>query len=496
MLNILCNYTSNAQTNFEVINLGSNVNSGLSELAPYITPDGKKLFFVRQNDPQNSFSPQFPNQDTWFSKYLGNGNWDKAQHLGYPFNTDRYNSIIGQSSDGNIRFLKGYLKNGEYVKSGFSISILEKDGWTEPKGFDVPKYAKLQKSKTVSNCISASNNILLMAFGENESDDVHSIYVSLFKDNGWSKPLKLGSAINSGYGDSTPFLAPDNVTLYFSSYRPGGFGNADIYMSKRLDDTWLNWSTPVNLGKEINSEAWDAYFSIPASGDYFYMVKNGDIVKIKAKEEQKPNPVVLIYGQVLNAKTNEPLGTSINYIDLSTGNEIGVAKSNPKTGEFTIILPYGKSYAFKATENGFYSVNESIDLSDTKAYREINKNLLLSPIETGQVIRINNIFFETAKSILKQESYYELENLFKLLKDNPTMEIEINGHTDNIGNTEYNLVLSKERAQAVVDYLVTKGISNSRLKSNGYGKSKPLIENNTDEARALNRRVEFIIIKK
>ncbi len=485
-----------SQADYELIYLGSEINSTFFELAPYITPDGKKLFFVRENDPENTHSPQTPNQDIWYSKNLGNGSWGKAQHLGYPFNTSRYNNIFGQSSDGNTRFLKGYLKKGEYLKSGFSISYLEKDGWTEPKGFDVSKYAKMQKGKTVSNCISASNNILLMAFSESEENENHSIYVSILKDNEWTKPLKLGPKINSDYDNSTPFLASDNVTLYFSSNRPGGYGSNDIYMSKRLDDTWQNFTEPVNLGPQINSSAWDAYFTIPASGDYFYMIRNGDLVKIKAKEEQKPNPVVLLTGKVLNSKTKEPIGTAINYFDFATGNEIGIARSNIKTGEFTIILPYGKNYSFKATAQGYYSITENLDLSAVSSYKEISKNLLLSPIETGQVIRINNIFFETAKSVLKQESFFELDNLAKLLIENPSMEILIAGHTDNVGNDDYNNKLSKERAAAVVAYLTSKSVAASRLTSDGFGKAKPVADNNSDEGKALNRRVEFTINKK
>lgn len=485
-----------SQTNYELINLGPNVNSKNYEMAPYITPDGKKLFFVRADDPQNTKSPDYPNQDIWYAKNLGEGNWDKAQHLGFPFNVSRYNSIIGQSSDGNTRYIKGYYKRGEYSKNGFSVSYLNEDGWTDPKGFDVPKYDKMLKSKTVSNSISASNNILLMAFGEDIDKDVHDIYVSFLKDGDWSKPLKLGPKISGAYSDGSPFLAPDNVTLYFNSDRPGGFGSSDIYMSKRLDDTWQNWTDPVNLGPTINSSAWDAYFTIPASGEYFYMVRDGEIVKIKAKEEQKPNPVVLVRGNVLNAKTNSPIGATIAYFDLATGTELGVASSNPKTGEYTIILPYGKNYSFKATQQGFYSITENMDLTNVSSYKEINKNLLLSPIETGQVIRINNIFFETAKSVLKAESFFELDNLVKLLNDNPAMEIFIGGHTDNVGNDEYNNKLSKDRAAAVVTYLTTKGIAATRLTSDGFGKSKPVADNATDEGKGLNRRVEFTIIKK
>lgn len=482
---------------YKLINLGPNVNSKNYEMVPYITPDGSKLFFVRENDPENTRYPKDGTQDIWFSKLGANGEWEKAKHLGFPFNTSTANALIGQTSDGNTRYIKGFYSKGEYKKSGFSVSYLKKDGWSDPKGFLIPGYEKLsKKTRTVSNCISASNNIILMAFSDDVEDGPHSIYVSILKGDDWSKPLKLGKTINTGYGEGTPFLAPDNITLYFNSYRPGGYGSADIYMSKRLDDTWQNWSEPVNLGPDINTKAWDAYFTIPASGDYFYMVKDGDIVKIKAKEAQKPNPVVVVKGLVLNAKTQEKIGASITYIDLSTGNELGIASSNPNTGEYTIILPYGKNYAFKASQKGYYSVNENIDLTNISSYKQITKDLYLSPIETGQVIRINNIFFETAKSVLKPESFFELDNLVKLLNENSAMEIAIAGHTDNVGNDDYNLKLSKDRATSVVDYLVSKGISAARLTSDGFGKTKPVAENTTEEGKALNRRVEFTINKK
>ncbi|GAB4450227.1 MAG: OmpA family protein [Bacteroidia bacterium] len=482
---------------FEIINLGSNVNSNYYELNPYITPDGSKLFFVRENHPQNTKYPQ-PTQDIWFCKKQPDGSWGVAQHLGFPFNTIHRNTIIGQSSDGTIRYIKGYFIKGEWKKNGFSVSFLGKEGWSDPKGFEVPKYDKMCKGDYVTNNFSSSNNILLMSFSETEEKIAnYDIYVSFLKNGEWTKPLKVGPGIISGqYSEVSPFLASDNVTLYFSSNRPGGYGSNDIWMSKRLDDTWQNWSEPVNLGPDINGPEWDAYFTIPASGDFFYMVKNGEIVKIKPKEEQKPNPVVLVKGIVLNSKTNQPLEAKIQYIDLSNGEEMGIARSNPNTGEYAIILPYGKNYSFKANKEGYYAVSDNLDLTQISAYKELTRNLLLTPIETGQVVRINNIFFEFAKATLKPESFYELDQLVKLLNDNPTMEIFIAGHTDNVGNDEFNLKLSKDRAKAVVEYLISKGIAASRLTFDGFGESKPVADNSNDEGRALNRRVEFTILKK
>ncbi len=482
---------------YEIIDLGPNVNTKLPELNPYITPDGKKLFFIRENDPSNTkHASADDSQDIWYCNLQEDGSWSQAKHLGFPFNTMRYNTIVAQSSDGNIRYIKGYLEEGEYIKLGFSVSTLQKDGWSDPKGINVPQYDDMVKGRTVTNNFSASNNILLMSFGETSGYSPHDIYVSFLKNGRWTKPKKLGKKICSEYDDNSPFLAADGVTLYFSSNRPGGYGNNDIYVTKRLDDTWENWSDPVNLGEPINGEGWDAYFTIPASGDYFYMVKDENIVKLKAKEEQKPNPVVLVRGRVLNSKNNKPIEASINYVDLETSTELGIAKSNIQNGEFTIILPYGKNYSFQAKSEGYYSVTENLNLKDVASYKEVNKDLYLTPIEKGQTIRINNIFFETAKADLKQESFFELDNLVQLLKDNSKMEIFIAGHTDNVGGDEYNMKLSKDRAAAVVSYLVSKGIDAKRLSSDGFGKTKPVADNATDEGKAQNRRVEFTILKK
>jgi outer membrane protein OmpA-like peptidoglycan-associated protein len=344
--------------------------------------------------------------------------------------------------------------------------------------------------------MSFSNNILLMSFSEKEGRGPLDIYVSFYQKGKWTVPKKLPFCTDR-YDESSAFLSADNVTLYYSSDMPGGYGSNDIYMIRRLDDTWEKWSDPINLGKPINGPEWDSYFTIPASGDFFYIVKNGDIYKIKPKEEVKPKPVVLIRGKVINQKNNKLIGgANINYIDLETTQELGIAQSNEQTGEYTIILPYGKAYSFQAKAEGYYSVTENMDLRNLTEYKEINKDLYLAPIEKGQVIRLNNIFFEFNKAELKSESFYELDNLVQILKDNSKMEIQISGHTDNIGNDEYNLKLSKDRAVSVLNYLISKGIDAKRLSCEGYGETKPIADNNTEEGRVLNRRVEFTILKK
>jgi outer membrane protein OmpA-like peptidoglycan-associated protein len=273
-------------------------------------------------------------------------------------------------------------------------------------------------------------------------------------------------------------------------------------MTKRIGDGWTQWSAPVNLGPEINSIGFDAYYVLPASGDYAYMVSslNGygktDIVRIKLPKELKPNPVVLVRGKTLDAKTKKPISADVLIGNLMTNVEVGEAISDPKTGDFQIVLPYGTNYGFHAAAPGHLSVSENLDLITVNAYTEIEKNLYLLPITVGQTIQLNNVFFEQAKSILKSESYPELDRLVEIMKENPTMEIELGGYTDNIGKEVPLIVLSQDRVGTVKKYMMGKGIPSKRITGKGYGPANPIAKNDTEEHRKMNRRVEFKVTKK
>lgn len=483
-------------------NLGGSVNSAYEELQPYMTVDGTKLFFTRENHPDNTLSPQ-NTQDIWYCKKNEKGEWESAKHLGYPFNQTQFGTIFYQSPDGNRRIIRGAYNKGMYQGNGYSECTLTAKGWSDPQALDIARYDKMSKGDHAGICFSPDNEHMIMYFSETENGPLH-LYVS-FHSKGlkWSKPISLGTAINNpGTESSTPFMAADGVTLYFSSDRAGGQGGADIWMSRRLDESWTNWSTPVNLGAGVNTPQWDAYYTMSASGDAFMVTTdpNGfgssDIVQVQLKEETKPNPVVLIRGRVLNFNSQQPLEATINYQYLPEGTEAGSATSAPGTGEYQIVLPYGKQYAFGARANGYYAVNENLDLSTISTYSEIKKDLFLVPIETGQTIRLNNIFFETGSATLKAESFPELNNLVKLLNENPKINIVIEGHTDNVGTDEANQILSENRAKAVHDYLLSQGVGAERLSYSGFGESKPVDDNSTEEGRMKNRRVEFRILQK
>jgi outer membrane protein OmpA-like peptidoglycan-associated protein len=240
---------------------------------------------------------------------------------------------------------------------------------------------------------------------------------------------------------------------------------------------------------------------VPASGEcaYFVSTENsygaGDVFRVKLPEALKPDAVVLISGKVLEAKTGNPVAAAIKYEDLATGKEIGSASTNPTTGIYKISLPAGRNYGYRAEASGYIPISENLDLTNQKTYRELERDLTLVPLVKGEVVRVNNIFFETAKATLRPESSPELDRIVKMLNDHPTMEIAIAGHTDSVGTPATNRQLSEDRANAVEAYLIGKGIAAKRLRTHGYGETQPIAPNNTESGRQQNRRVEFTIIK-
>jgi len=481
-------------------NLGPNINTEYSEILPIITHDGSGLYFVRKNSPENLGKEHF--DDIYYSKKVNDSTWSKAIRLGHPLNNDGNNSVVSESPDGNsVLLMNQYSEDGTKITGGgLSKSVRTKDGWSIPKAVQIVDYYNDNPQYYENQFLSADNKILLTSVQRKEGYGENDIYVSFFDGEKYSKPKNLGPIINSYGDDMSPYLASDGRTLYFSSNGHPGYGEYDVFISRRIDETWTNWTKPLNLGDAINSPQTEAYFTIPASGDYAYMMTNKntfggtDLIRLKLTKESQPDPVVLLYGKVYNSANNQPIGTNIVYYNLITNQELGTAISDPNTGEYKIVLPYGMMYSYFASYEGFYSVSENIDLTLYSEYKEIEKNLYLTPVESGVTFRLNNIFFDYKKFDLRQESFYELNRLLSFLSHNPKIKIEISGHTDNIGGDEYNNKLSNDRASSVLSYLITGGIDKNRLVSIGYGRSKPVSTNDTDEGRQLNRRVEVKIL--
>lgn len=506
--------------------LGSEINTGNDELLPKISPDGKTLFFAREENKLQQIYYAQMNEDESFAE---------AINIGTPLNRDNGNCcLLSITPDGqNALLLNRYLPNGT-MEVGLSMTSKGMEGWQMPVPVEIDDF--YNRSSFGEYSLSVDGKTMVMAVQRDDGLGSKDVHVSFLKENNtWTKPLNLGPDINSAESEVGPFLAADGVTLLYSTRGKPGYGNADLFMTKRLDDTWTKWSTPLNLGPVINGTAFDAYYSIPASGHFAYFSKNisgvqGEIFRLDLRKQEQVQPqaeiksvteeaiqamaqspqkeeplkeeiksttipVLLVRGIVRDAKTRRPIESQITYKQLETNEEMGVAKSDSRTGEYTIILPFGKNYSLYAEEQGYYSIHDNLSLIGDGNYHELVKDLFLAPIEVGQSVKLNNIFFVRAKAQLLPASFDELNHLLDFMKQYPKAVILIEGHTDNQGSLQLNQALSQDRAMAIKNYLITKGIANLRINVKGWGSSKPVTDNSTEENRQINRRVEFTILR-
>lgn len=346
--------------------------------------------------------------------------------------------------------------------------------------------------------LAPNGRALILSLVNSESvNRSRDLFISLIQPDGrWAKPMSV-AILNSPQDEISPWLAPDNQTLYFSSARAGGLGEQDIWMSRRLDDSWLKWSAPVNLGADINTKQADMNLAVDSTGRMAFMSlgERGkeDLYEFELPAAMRPLPVAFVYGKVTDP-SGKPVPAGILYEFLKNTQLAGQAGANPRDGQYQIALPIGEDYGFHASASGYLAVSDRIDLRLAKDQQRFERNLVLIPIATGVPIRLNNIFFDTAKTELLPESRAELDRLATLLRDRPAMRIEIRGHTDSVDDDATNQKLSEGRAASVVAYLVKAGITAGRLQSKGFGESQPIAANDTEKNRLQNRRVEFVIL--
>jgi outer membrane protein OmpA-like peptidoglycan-associated protein len=493
------NLIDNPENGYVRENLGTNINTVNEEKSPFITADGKYLYFNRKNDP-NNFAPDMT--DIWISEYDSiNDEWGQAMHPGKPLNNAGHNFVISITPDGNKALLGNtYKEDGGVGFSGVSLAHKKNGNWQVPVTQTVKDF--VNNDEYVNYFLTSDGTKLISSIDDGESHGDKDLYISFLQgDSTWTKPLNMGNTLNSFMTDFSPFLASDNKTMYFSSYGHPGYGSSDIFVSTRKDESWTNWTTPKNLGPEVNTEKWDAYFVMPAHGDLAYLVSSeksgygkGDIYRIRVPKDSKPEPVLIVKGKVINQKTNEPIDAFVEYENLGSQEREGIAHSYGWDG-YKIVLPAGKNFGFRAEAEGFIPVSENIDLSHLSAYSDTTINLFMVPMEKGQMIALNNIFFDESKTTLRGESELELRRMIDILVTNNQLHFEIQGHTDDHGEDKDNKNLSENRAKTVFKFLVEHGIPQERLSYKGYGHKKPIDTNDTEIGRQNNRRVEIKIKK-
>lgn len=565
-----------AGTRYQLVKL-KEVNTDYHEGAPIVSPDGKTMYFFVQNHPLNSMGVE-GTQDIWMSKQDDKGVWSAPKHLSAPFNQNKLNQVFTVFDDGTI-FVRGTRSKNE-----IGFSLVSASGAWQP--LNIADFQKMCKGRFWGASMSADRKHIMMYFSETNESLISDLYASHLQPNGtWSRPAKL--ALSTPVNDFGPFILPDQKTMFFASDRqaPGRQGLVDIYRVTRTDESWTNWSAPVNVGKPLNTSAEDDYFSMDKAGniyvarsnrgqdngqlDIFVLVNkdvhinlNGVVYDNKTKEPlagsavsvslkdasavslksdaagkfttripetreysvsvtasgYKPftgtfslpringdttvtveaflepevkAKVMVINGTVTNKKTGEPVDAKLTISRKGGGEAFTPITTG---GEFTQTIQQTGWYMFTASKEGFLNTTDSLNY-DNKDVTPMTKNLQLQPIEVGVVVRLRNIYFDYNKATLKKESFVELNKVVAFMNENPTVEIEIEGHTDSDGPDERNQTLSQNRSQSVVDYIASQGILKSRMQAKGFGESKPIDTNDTPEGRANNRRVEFTVLK-
>lgn len=498
----------------KITNLGDKINSQFDEWDPTPTPDGKRIYFSARHR-----HPNFGNSDIYFADLDSNGVWKTPENVGKTINARMDETIDNISADGTTLFISGDFP-GTYGKFDIYYSDMTNQGWGTVRHFPMPINSEFTDEAAG---ITADGKAMIFSsdrpggigdfapYGEYFHGNIMGnmdIYISLKTDSGWSAPINLGSKINTPYAERAPFLHPDGKTLYFSSDGHPGIGKLDLFMASRLSDTsWTEWSVPINLGKEVNSCNDDWGYSVSLDGDSaFFAAYNRfgdnsgwDIYSINIPKDLRPNKVVTIRGKVSD-KNGKPIAAKIKWEDLSNKRAAGEANSDPRTGAYFIVLPLGKNYGYYIEKKSYFPASDNIDLRNFRiksdnSNREIVNNIILHSeleiIDEQIKLIINNIFFDYNESQLKSESFPELDRLISFLNKYPDKAIVIDGHTDSQGSEQFNIKLSKMRAESVAEYLTAHKISQSRIKTNGFGTAKPIADNNSDAGRAKNRRVEI-----
>ncbi len=485
------------------------VNSPYDEQNPVITPDRRALYFTLANHPQN-INGKKDLGDIWISLLIG-GQWTAPVHGGSVINDGSYNAIAGFSADGNQLFLVNHFgKNGNSASTqGFSISKRTDSGWSTPENISIPYF--LNRSSRLTGMINDEGNVFIFSADSYNTRGVEDIYVSIKIDGQWKEPINLGSSINTSFQELTPSMSTDGKTIYFASNQQNGFGGFDIYQSTRLDDSWTLWSSPQNMQQPLNSEARELFYRPTKKLNLFTTTRNSDgygdiralidsaqqtqsdtlikISEVKHDLNSGRNKKVVITGKITNSKTGFGLSAKLSF----KSDSLYSTTSSPD-GAFQVTIPATKVYNIEVQSSHFVNLSERLDIH-TFELKTLEMNFKLQPIEVGAVVNLKNILFYMGTTSLLEESYPELNVIVDFLKNNPKVEIQLDGHTDNRGDAKKNLVLSQQRVEKIKSYLVSKGISSKRIKGKGYGGTKPIATNDSEEARKLNRRVEFVILK-
>ena len=470
-------------------NLGDSINSPVSEYYPTLTIDASKFIYTRR---VNNFNEDFYESDR------NSGVFHRSKSLEGNINTNQNEGAQNISQDGQWLIFTGCNFPEGHGSCDLYISYLTDRGWSAPENLGDSINTEFWES---APSLSPDKRDLYFASRRPESYGGSDIYVSHRLRNGaWSSPENLGPVINTVGDEGTPFIHADNQSLYFTSSGHPGYGGDDLFVSRK--GSGGEWQKPENLGYPINTIENEGSLVISADGKTAYYASDRadsrgglDLYTFELRDDIRPAQTLWVKGKVFDKATGKGLPSGVELTDLSTRTVISQLQTD-ETGNYLITLPKGKDYAFNVNRKGYLFFSENFPLSQHKEDTAYNIDIPLQPIESGAAVVLRNIFYETNKYELKPESQVELDKVVQLLKDNPTLKIQINGHTDNAGKPSDNMILSENRARSVTMYLTSKGILAARLSFKGWGETQPVANNATPEGRAQNRRTELKVTSK
>ncbi|MER3470088.1 MAG: flagellar motor protein MotB [Chitinophagaceae bacterium] len=469
-------------------NLGDSINTRSLEYFPSMPIDGSKLIFTRRIGHL---------RDDFFVSEKKKDNWGYAVPL-FPDNDQPQNQGALQISQDGTQLVFAADK-GRQGYGGYDIytCYFTADGLTEPLNMGGKINSEFWDSQP---CLSPDKRDLYFVSNRPGGYGGSDIYVSHLVNGKWSEPENLGPEINTAGDENSPFIHADNQTLYFASNGLTGYGDQDLFLAHRTVNG--SWGKPENLGYPINTIDNEGTLFIAADAKTAYYAsdrtdtKGGmDIYSFELPERARPFKTLWVKGKVFDNKTKKGLPSAVELIDLATKQTISKVQTD-ETGNYLVTLPVGKDYAFNVARQGYLFYSDNYSLKGKSSDVTYQKDIPLQPIEVNASIILRNIFFDVNKFELKPESQIELDRLTDLLQQNPTVKMQIEGHTDNVGSQANNQKLSENRAKSVVNYLVGKGIAANRLTAKGYGETKPVADNKTEEGRAQNRRTEVKIVAK
>lgn len=468
-------------------NMGDSINTADLEYFPSLTIDGKKLIFTKRIN----------NKESFYESDRKNGIWGKAFPLVGKINSPEFNvGAQNISQDGQWLVFTGCNFPEGFGSCDIYISFLTKNGWSEPQNLGRNVNSEFWES---TPSLSPDKRDLYFSSNRPGGYGGKDIWVCHRTETGWSQPENLGPQINTAGDESTPFIHADNQTLYFnSSGLPGYSEKPDLFVTRKQPDG--KWGTPENLGYPINTIDDEGSMIVDADGKtaYYSSDKFGskgglDIYTFELRKDLRPLRTLWAEGKVYDDKTKAGLPSTVVLTDVDTRQIISKLQTD-EDGNYLVTIPVGKNYAFNVHRKGYLFYSQNYDMNHVSSDSVFHVDIPLEPIAANAKVILKNVFFDTKKTDLKPESISELDDVVRLMNENPNMKILISGFTDNVGTKADNLKLSTGRAVSVVNYLLAKRVNNSRLSFKGFGEAKPIATNETEQGRALNRRTEMSVV--